>query len=247
MDLGAFVKSIVLRIFFPQNSIIKTMKDGMVVAEYIEDGQKVRALQTSSGNTQGHIIIDRPDEVAVEYLRFIADGDYYKNVRSALLLGGGVYILPRWFTKAHPEIHVDVVEIDPAVTQTARDYFSLKDSPSLRIFHQDAYHFINQLHTEGNSQYDYIFQDAFGSSANIPPRLTTVAFFTKLCALLSPTGVFLINFLGSRASASFENLHKAIAAAFPIINVHLVNYPSNTRAFQNIILAAYKNNPTHIE
>ncbi|MGI6216786.1 MAG: spermidine synthase, partial [Coriobacteriales bacterium] len=46
-------------------------------------------------------------------------------ITRTLMLGGGGYAYPKYIVSHYPEIHVDVVEIDPMVTSIAQRYFFL--------------------------------------------------------------------------------------------------------------------------
>ena len=145
------------------------------------------------------------------------------------MLGGGIYILPRWLAAARPDIDIDIVEIDPGITQAARDFFHLSDWPGQRIFHEDARFFVNRLALETADSYDLIFQDAYGSPLNVPFQLATVEYFRKVNTLLSDRGIFILNFIGSLDSAMFSGLHAAVLEVFPVVRVFPVEAPGIQR------------------
>jgi spermidine synthase len=82
---------------------------------------------------------------------------------------------------------VDAVEIDPAVTAVAREYFGLA-SWEARVIHMDGRRFLRTATTA----YDLIVLDAYGSSA-IPFHLVTRECFQLAAARLAPAGVLAIN------------------------------------------------------
>jgi hypothetical protein len=82
---------------------------------------------------------------------------------------------------------VDVVEIDPAVTQSARDFFGLRERDGT-VVHMDGRRF---LATPGRN-YDVIVFDAFGSSS-IPFHLVTEECFALAASRLLPEGILAIN------------------------------------------------------
>jgi len=219
------------------------MYNSLFIAEFVEDGRRMRALYTDSEKLQGRLFVDSPNEMAAEYLRFITDAYISGNTKSILMLGGGIYILPRWLAVAHPDINIDVVEIDPGITQAARDFFYLRDRPGQRIFHEDARYFVNRMTLGSGGSYDLVFQDAYGTSLNVPFQLATVEYFRKLNTLLSENGVFILNFIGSLDSAMFSGLHAAVLEAFPVVRVFPVNDTEDTKTLQSIVLTAYKTAP----
>lgn len=48
---------------------------------------------------------------------------FVPNMKHALMLGGAGYSFPQSFLATYPDAHIDVVEIDPKVTELARTYF----------------------------------------------------------------------------------------------------------------------------
>ena len=222
----------------PNMAIDETMYNSIFIAEYEENGRTIRALFTDSEKLQGRMYVDNPNEMIAEYLRFIGDAYVHEHIGPILMLGGGIYIFPRWLAAVYPNVAIDIVEIDPGITKAARDFFYLKNRPGQRIFHQDARYFVNRRALENAGYYDLIFQDAYGSPLNLPFQLSTVEYFSKVNTLLSENGVFLINFIGNLESAMFSGLHAAVKEAFPVVRIFRVN---DTATLQNIIIAAYKN------
>lgn len=88
---------------------------------------------------------------------------------------------------------MDVVEIDPGITEVAKQYFFLKDDPRLKIFHEDARVYLNNSPTK----YDVIFGDAFTSWFSIPYQLTTREAIQKQYDHLTDSGVIILNLISS--------------------------------------------------
>ena len=68
----------------------------------------------------------------------------------ALFLGGGSYTFPR-FLEATYKGDFDVAEIDPAVTEVAREELGLKPSSRLDIHHEDARRLLRSLPADRNT------------------------------------------------------------------------------------------------
>ena len=137
------------------------------------------------------------------------------------------------------------MELDPGITQAARDYFNLKDDPKLTIFHEDARTFLNRraFQTPEVEQYDAILMDTFTSSTIIPFQLTTVETAERLRRLLKPDGVLIVNTITSLygpKSGVFHGIYKAFSNSFSTMMIFLVNAPDPRYAYalQNIILVA---------
>ena len=92
-------------------------------------------------------------------------------------LGGGV--LPRFLNEVYPDIEIDVVEVDPRVTELARRYFGFKESPRLRVFEDDGRAFVKQR----GHKYDMVFLDAF-KGGSVPYHFKTVEFYREIAQSL---------------------------------------------------------------
>jgi spermidine synthase len=110
---------------------------------------------------------------------------------NALHIGGGAFTLPRYISATRPGSTNTVMEIDPAVVDTAREDFGLRDEPGLRVEEGDARLLVND---ESPQSYDVIIGDAF-SGLSVPWQLTTKEFLTEVKGLLRPDGVYLMNLL----------------------------------------------------
>ena len=102
------------------------------------------------------------------------------------MLGGGGYCVPRYLMTGErsKDLKIDVVEIDPGVTQVARQFFDLHDYPGMTIYHEDARTFLNRAKRDGLKDYDAIFMDTFGSWTVIPFQMTTVETAAHLIEIL---------------------------------------------------------------
>ena len=167
------------------------------------------------------------------------------------MLGGGGYCVPRYLLANRPDVSIDVVELDPGVTQAARQYFDLKDNPNMRIFHEDARTFLNRAASDGLGQYDAIFMDTFTSAIVIPFQMTTVETAKHLREILKPDGSLIVNIIASvygPKSGVFHGIYKAFSSSFPTMMIFPANAPDPkyAMALQNIILVAMGDNATAV-
>jgi spermidine synthase len=202
-------------------------------------GEVIRALSTDPRIAQSVMIIDRPDEIFTEYAKFYDLTFHYKpDAKNILLLGGGGYTVPKHIRATRPDVSVDVVELDPGITEAARKYFALQDWPGLRIFHEDARMFLNREAGAGNFKYDAIFGDVYGT-LTIPFHLTTVESMRHIRDMLSPDGIFIVNVISSLDSDLLGGIYASIAASFPRIMLFPASFPNSVSAVQNIMIAAF--------
>lgn len=130
------------------------------------------------------------------YLRVFAEIVEYTSQRNrqpaTLHLGGGGYSFPRYMEAIYPESANDVIEIDPAVTEIAREYLGLSPESTIRSFNQDA-----RLVLMGNGterKYDYVIGDVFNDKST-PYQLTTLEFDRLVKSHMNDGGIYLINII----------------------------------------------------
>lgn len=230
---------------------IDTAYNHLSIVESIDrrNDRRVRVLVTDPDAAQSLMYTDHPSELVSEYTKFYDLAFHYKpDTKKILMLGGGGYCVPRYLLDDQSrDITIDVVELDPGITQAARDYFYLKDDDRLKIFHEDARTFLNRAFSDENfGQYDAIFMDTFTSATVIPFQLTTVETAARLRKLLKPDGALIVNIIASvygPKSGVFHGIYKAFSNSFTTMMIFPANAPDPKYAYalQNIILVAMGN------
>jgi len=209
--------------------------------EDYRSGRPTREMVTGPEGRQSAMFIDDEAELAVAYTRFYRLAEYYQpEMRTMLVLGGGGYSFPKYALKHYPQVTVDVVELDPGITQIARDHFRLVDHPRLRIIEEDARTFLWSLGKTA-TRYDVILCDVFTSHYSIPFHMVTHEAATLMKEALSPQGIVLVNILASLEGTSsrfYQTLYATYAGVFDHIDLYAVQEPDNKNRWQNIILAA---------
>jgi spermidine synthase len=143
----------------------------------------------------------------------------------ALFLGGGGYTFPRFIDAKYPEAGIDVVEIDPEITRTAKKYLGVSESAKIRTFNEDGRWFVMNCQDKGT--YDFIFGDAF-NDLSIPYHLTTKEFATLLKSLLKPDGMLMANVIDSFKQGAFMPSYiRTLEEVFGKGNVHLITLSSD--------------------
>jgi spermidine synthase len=202
-------------------------------------GRKIRILQTDPMGAQSLMYIDKPSELYSDYTKFYDLAFHYKpDAKRVLMLGGGGYCVPKHITATRPEVSVDIVELDPGITDIAREYFYLSDRPGQAIYHEDARMFLNREAISSKGKYDAIFEDVFGSSYNIPFHMTTVECMSRIRDLLSPDGVFVVNIISSIDHNLFSGIYSSVSASFPTVMIFPATYPNDASRRQNIMIVA---------
>lgn len=155
------------------------------------------------------------------------------------MLGGAGYSFPKDFLRTYTDATIEVAEIDPGITELAREYFRLQDNPRLSIRHEDGRIFLNRA----EPGYDAIFGDAFSSQYSLPYQLTTIEAVRRKYDLLNEGGVVVLNIIASiegEKGMFLRSEYETYKAVFPQVYLFPVNRPGEGEVVQNIALVALK-------
>jgi len=210
-----------------------------VVRSRDAQGRPLNLLVDSPGGAQAASYLDS-DELVFDCLRaFRLVNHILPEPRRALLIGGGGYAWPKDFLGWNPWSQMDVVEIDPAMDEIARQFFRHRSDPRVRVYHEDGRVFLNRR----PGPYDVIFMDAFGTSDTIPFQLTTVEALRRVSGALVPRGVVLANLVGSPEGRGAAFIRRQVASyreVFPRVFLFQVDRRLGMTSLQNLTLLALK-------
>ncbi len=143
----------------------------------------------------------------------------------SLFIGGGGYTFPRFIEAKYPKAKIDVVEIDPEITQVVKNYLGISEATRIHSFNEDGRWFVMNRKEQGS--YDFIFGDAF-NDLSIPYHLTTKEFAIQLKRLLKPDGLLLANVIDSFKKGAFMPSYiRTLEEVFGKGNVHLITLSSD--------------------
>jgi len=170
-------------------SRIRVRRDGDVRAlTFVRDnGQEV---------VQSRVNLTAPHTLASPYARtMFASYLYQPHPRRVLIVGLGGGAMVRFLTHHEPQVHIDAVEIDPAVVRLADEYFGVRSGGNVRVHTADAVAFVEST----ANRYDLILMDAFlrpsgdTDATGVPTSLKTLAFLGRLKQVLAPGGIVAFN------------------------------------------------------
>ena len=233
--LGGGLKGLVLDIDTPYNRVWVSRNTDE------ETGRPILVLSTDPYGQDSAIYLDG-DDLVFDYMKFFRLAEHFApGFRRTLMIGGAAYAYPKDFLRRYPDARIDVVEIDPMLTEISRKYFNLRDNPRLTVLHEDGRTFLNR---SGN-RYDVIIIDAFRDANCLPYQLTTIEAARRMSGMLTEGGVLLVNIIGAvdGMNGRFTRAEYATCAeVFPRVMLFPVDDPEDGREVQNIILAALKSN-----
>ncbi|MFM8355013.1 MAG: spermidine synthase [Gammaproteobacteria bacterium] len=159
----------------------------------------------------------QPREMLFPYTRMMMTSLLLQpEPKRALVIGLGGGTLPLALDELFPDLTQDVVEIDPAVTRVAREWFGFRPSDRVRVFEQDGRVFVKRALARGQT-YDLIMLDAFNGEY-IPEHLMTREFLAEVRGLLAPGGVLAANTFS--ISALYDAESATYASVFqPFLNL----------------------------
>lgn len=241
--LLAFILFEEANITFAKKSIIDIDTPyNKVWIEYGYDKQSKKetiALSTDPFAVQSAMFLN-DDELVFEYTKYFRLAKHFNlKINQALMIGGCGYSYPKDFLNQFPGATMDVVEIDPGMTQIARQYFKLDKNDRLNIFHEDARIFLNRT----EKKYDVIYGDAFNSFLSVPYQLSTKEAIERMYAVLNDDGLVIQNIDSAIDGKKGEFLRAEIATYseyFSQVYIFRVD-DENSHEAQNIILVALKN------
>lgn len=183
------------------------------------EGRTVRALRLDQ-LVHSYVDLDDPAFFAYGYEKVFADiatamGERDPKFR-ALFIGGGGYTMPRFIEAAYPRSRVDVIEIDPAVTEVAHAYLGMARDTGIATYAGDARMIAPTL---PRGAYDLVVGDAF-NDVSVPYHLTTLEFNAQVRALLRGGGVYAVNVVDKPQSGEFlAAVVATLQAGFPYVQV----------------------------
>ncbi|MBF0471195.1 MAG: fused MFS/spermidine synthase [Gammaproteobacteria bacterium] len=110
---------------------------------------------------------------------------------TALILGAGGGVVAGELRDLG--LKVDVVDIDPAMFSTAKEYFQFDDR-GITLKSEDARTYVHSCQTNAKA-YDIIIIDLFHSTAGVPEHLVTREFFSDIRQCLTANGAISVNFV----------------------------------------------------
>jgi spermidine synthase len=161
------------------------------------------------------------------------------DIKEVAVIGGGSLELSDNFKKQYSKANVTTIEIDPEVTNAAKEYFKPSKYVLENTVSEDGRVFLAQ----STKKYDVIFSDAYNSFISVPWHLATKEFFQLSRERLSDNGVFAINFLASQTKDDTQ-FYQSMVATFSSVfkNYYVFTYGDNSSVAENIILIGTNSN-----
>ncbi|QRV13935.1 fused MFS/spermidine synthase [Haloterrigena salifodinae] len=202
--------------------------------EVVDDGD-VRTMYLD-GARHSAMDLEEPKRHVFEYTKYfhlpMLLTDDVEDVDNVLFIGGGGYTGPKDFEQRY-DVDVDVVEIDPQVTDTAEEYFGLEHGENMTSHTIDGKQYLQNT----DETYDVIVLDAYKKD-QVPFHLTTVEFMELASDRLADDGVFHANVIAAPSGAAGEFYRAQWKTMDEAFGGTYAFRTSNTNEIQNIEIAA---------
>jgi spermidine synthase len=157
-----------------------------------------------------------PDDLPLRYVQVMTIAAIYpETTKRILMLGLGGGTLSTYLGRFLPEAHIDVVDIDRRVIETAKTYFGLRETEHVHYLDSDGRVFLNR-HKE---LYDLILLDAYRGGF-VPFHLLTREFYDLVRQRLTPGGAVASNV--HDGTKLYHSTVKTLEQVFPSVDL----YPS---------------------
>ncbi|MBM3878261.1 MAG: hypothetical protein FJ387_00825 [Verrucomicrobia bacterium] len=183
----------------------------------VVDAQGLRSL-SFDGAIQSRMSLADPTRGHFEYTEYFHLPWLWNSaMRQVLMIGLGGGSAQRAYQQYYPHVTVSTVELDPVVLQVARDYFGVKESPTLEIHIADGRMFLRR----STQRYDAIIMDAYARNRYgcfIPHHLVSKEFFELAEQHLTRQGVLAYNVITDDRgwqSALLAAVYHTMKAVFP--------------------------------
>lgn len=176
-----------------------------------------------------------------DYTRFYDLLSYFNpDFQKTLMIWWAGYSYPKHYLEKYKWKKIDVVEIDPELTEIAKQHFNLKENENLKIIHEDGRAYLNTT----KEKYDIILWDAFKSHYSLPYQLTTKEAIEKMYNILDSDWTVIVNVISAIEWDSWEFLraeYKTYKEIFPQVFLFTVQKKDSPN-LQNLVLVATKSN-----
>ncbi len=201
---------------------------------YDENGKRMLSFNGSRETTMS---LNNPLAGHFEYTEYFQMPWLWNHdIKRVLMVGLGGGSTQRAYQHYYTNVMVDTVEIDPVVVEVAKKYFTVAETPRLKIHTNDGRVFLRQT----TNVYDVILMDAYSTTrygSSLPRQLVTKEFFTLASQHLSTNGVLAYNVIGQiqgyRATL-IGAMYRTLSEVFPRV------YMFPAVESQNVVFVATK-------
>ena len=132
------------------------------------------------------------------------------EIESMLVLGMGGGSAGTYLQKRLPEMRLDLVDIDPAIPELAREFLFFEGNDRIAVHIDDGRRFLSG---RPGARWDYIYIDTY-IGHSIPFHLSTVEFFRSARDHLKPGGVVGLNLSSNLDNPFAQGILRSLSSVF---------------------------------
>ena len=215
----------------------------LIYTRRMPDGSPARVLRQGGVYQSATYLDERRFEPVFAYQRafdivFELEGQKFERTGAGacrvLALGGGGYAWPKHALAGRDSLHMDVVELDEAVTRAARRWFFVDElevlvGSRLRIVTADGRAYLDGYASGDGARYDAVVNDTFSGSEPVH-ALATVEAMRAARACLVPGGLYVANVVSREGGMDVSFLRDA-AATLARVFAHVWIVPATDEQF----------------
>lgn len=182
------------------------------------------------------------EQVQVDLTRFVAARASERP--NILLIGGGGYTYPRWVEAFVPGAMIEVVEIDPGVTETAYRDLGLARDTRIRSYNLDGRQFVQEIAPAGH--YHLVVQDAV-NDLSVPYHIMTKEYNDRIKAVLADDGIYLLSVIDLYQDGQLlRSAIRTMMQTWPEVRL-LAVHPTWTTGGASVFVVYGSNRPLDLE
>jgi spermidine synthase len=174
------------------------------------------------------IYLDSPLVPVFQYYKMILSSLYLKeSPKNILMMGHGGGVMASELSYLIPDVHIDIIEINPKTLELSKKYFSFLENDHMKVIIEDANYYVKSILNK-SKKYDLIILDVFDHKG-VPLHLVHLDLIGNLKLILENNGVIAINDFVTSSSYDLEtNLFKNLFDNFyNLVNNNRVIIASN--------------------
>jgi len=182
---------------------------------------------------------ENPTRLIFEYTQFYDNFELFNpKFNNVVMFGGAGYSYPKHFQEHYPNTHLDIIEIDPDLTQIATEYFQFTQTKNTTIIHEDARYFLGTT----KAKYDAVLYDVLTSHRTVPFHLTTQETFQEISDIMTNNGVLIMNLISDKngkGALFLSSELQTLRSIFPSVQIFSAQ-KEGTIGLNNYMMVALK-------
>lgn len=193
--------------------LIHQTSDEFGSIEVVDTQQKIRSLHFGNKTQQSAMLLNHPFILIHKYAQAMMLPLCWTQPKKVLVLGLGSGSIVKYLYNYFQDIHIDAIELRPAVINVAREFFLLPEcNQRFKVHNKSAFDWLENTNKDTlseNDKYDLIIVDMFlTSKAGKDITIDISSVVSNIYSLLNENGAITFNQLGENifSYSAFDSL-----------------------------------------